>query len=254
MYTNSNERGIRNTNHPNAAAGGAPSGMTYGQSAASGPAPTTAGHHKHDILNKLDPRVDSTHDRQPVTQAGSNIPEGTYGPHSSRIANALDPRVDSDLDSTRAGAGLGAGGGLGGGSHTTGVVGGAGGYGNNAGTAYRGGTSAAAHAQPGQAHVVNNSAPEGAYGPHSSRLANTLDPRVDSDRDRHVGPGATHAPGVGHHATAVGGAGTTTAPATGAAAPRTAGPHKSDMMNKLDPRVDSTTGAWKGGSGSRGAY
>lgn len=80
MYTNSNERGIRNTNHPNAAAGGAPSGMTYGQSAASGPAPTTAGHHKHDILNKLDPRVDSTHDRQPMTQAGSNIPEGTYGP------------------------------------------------------------------------------------------------------------------------------------------------------------------------------
>ncbi|KAL2167532.1 hypothetical protein VTG60DRAFT_1118 [Thermothelomyces hinnuleus] len=80
MYNNTSERGIRHNNHPNAATAGAPGGMTYGQSAASGPAPTTAGHHKHDILNKLDPRVDSTHDRQPMTQASSNIPEGTYGP------------------------------------------------------------------------------------------------------------------------------------------------------------------------------
>ncbi|KAL2186530.1 hypothetical protein L209DRAFT_772975 [Thermothelomyces heterothallicus CBS 203.75] len=174
MYNNTSERGIRHNPNPNATTAGAPRGMTYGQSAASGPAPTTAGHHKHDMLNKLDPRVESTHDRQPMTQASSNIPEGTYGPHSSRLANALDPRVDSDLDSTRAGAGLGAGVGLAGRSQPAGAV--------------------------------------GSLGGGTTGTAGTAD--------------VTH----------------------------TAGPHKSDLMNKLDPRVDSTTGAWKGGTGSRGAY
>jgi hypothetical protein len=264
MY-NTNERGLRNPNHPNAATtGGAPGGMTYGQSAASGPAPTTAGHHKHDILNKLDPRIDSTRDRQPMAQTGNNIPEGTYGPHSSRLANALDPRVDSDLDSTRAGAGMGPGGGLGGQAQPAAGTGGGGMVG---GTRH-----GAATTGYGAGYGAQSNAPEGTYGPHSSRLANTLDPRVDSDRDRHVGPGATHAPGAAmggrsgvagaggsagapvtdHHA---GGMGTaSTAAGGGVAAPHTRGPHKSDLLNKLDPRVDSTTGAYKGGSGSRGAY
>ncbi|KAK0657997.1 hypothetical protein B0T16DRAFT_489025 [Cercophora newfieldiana] len=42
------------------------------------------------------------------------------------------------------------------------------------------------------------SAPEGTFGPHTSRLANAADPRVDSDRDgRAAGAGVgapTHAP------------------------------------------------------------
>ncbi|KAL2163247.1 hypothetical protein VTH06DRAFT_5303 [Thermothelomyces fergusii] len=198
MYnTNTSSRGIRHGNNPNAATAVPPGGMTYGQSAASGPAPTTAGHHKHDVLNKMDPRVDNTHDRQPMVQASSGIPEGTYGPHSSRLANALDPRVDSDLDSTRAGAGQGAGGGLAGRSQP------AAGYGSGYGSGY-------GH-EYGHGH---------GYG----------------------GPAAPPA-GAGAGA----GAGVT-APHT------TAGPHRSDLMNKLDPRVDSATGAWKGGTGSRGSY
>lgn len=53
-----------------------------------------------------------------------------------------------------------------------------------------------------------------------------MDPRVDSDRDggRHRGMGGvgnSHLPGP---------------------APNTAGPHKSDLLNKLDPRVDSKGG------------
>ncbi|KAK4235811.1 hypothetical protein C8A03DRAFT_46104 [Achaetomium macrosporum] len=218
MYPN--ERGIRNPNAPAAASAGATQQQpyTYGQSAASGPAPTTAGHHRHDILNKLDPRVDSTRDHQPVSQTGSDIPEGTYGPHRSRLANALDPRVDSDLDSTRAGAGMGAGGGLGGGQ-PTGVMGAGGGSG----------------------------VAEGTYGPHATRAGNMLDPRVDSDRDRHVGRGAVSGVGGGApHGVGVGGAG------AGVSAPHTAGPHRSDLMNKLDPRVDSKTGAYKAGVGTRG--
>lgn len=109
----------------------------------------------------------------------------TAGPHSSDLANKLDPRVDST-----AAAGHhhhdhhhhhGTGGGLTGTSGATG-------------------------------------ARQGEYGPHNSRLANTLDPRVDSDRDgsRTLNAGVGSGP-----------------------APNTAGPHKSDLANKLDPRVDS---------------
>ncbi|KAH6623347.1 hypothetical protein F5144DRAFT_497720 [Chaetomium tenue] len=248
MYHNTNpqERGIRNPN--TAAAAALPGGLTYGQSPASGPAPTTAGHHKHDIINKLDPRIDSTHDRQPMPQTNTKIPEGTYGPHSSRLANALDPRVDSDLDSTtRTGA---AGMGPAAGMHGTAA---GGGYG-----------------PPQGAQVA-----EGTYGPHHSRVANAADPRVDSDGDRHhlggagmMGGGPAAAAGApyqggGVHAGMVpghAGAG------VGAAAPHstttttttTAGPHKSGLLNKLDPRVDSKTGLYKdtagAGAGGRGGY
>ncbi|KAK3293035.1 uncharacterized protein B0H64DRAFT_444340 [Chaetomium fimeti] len=269
MYHNTTpqERGIRNPNHPStAAAPPPPSGTTYGQSPASGPAPTTAGHHKHDALNKLDPRIDSTHDHQsmPTTTSGK-IPEGTYGPHRSRVANALDPRVDSDLDSGRAGAGTGPGGGLGGGqaqptaATATGMGMGAAGGG---GGMMHGGAVAPPQG-PGQGRV----AAEGTYGPHHSRVANAADPRVDSDRDRHLGSGggggggmmggtAGAAPVAGHYQ----GGGAThagmTGPggAAGVSAPHTTGPHKSDLLNKLDPRVDSKTGTYKDTAGTRGAY
>ncbi|KAK4155650.1 hypothetical protein C8A00DRAFT_41747 [Chaetomidium leptoderma] len=256
MYNNTNERGVRHPNTQQTAAGQVPppaaaaagAGLTYGQSAASGPAPTTAGHHKHDMLNKLDPRIDSTHDRQAMPQ---HIPEGTYGPHSSRLANALDPRVDSDLDSARTGAGAGAGMGMGAGG---GLVG----SGDHTATA----TAAGVGRHGGGAAV-----PEGMYGPHSSRAANAMDPMVDSDRDRHVGPGATHgghqqqygAVGAGRVAGGAPMMGTTAAGGVGGAGsgmaaggPHTAGPHSSDLLNKLDPRVDSKTGVWKDGSGTRG--
>lgn len=230
QYTN--ERGIRHGANMNPAGGG-----TYGESPTSGPAPTTAGHHKHDILNKLDPRVDSTQDRQPVPPQGANnnIPAGTYGPHHSRLANALDPRVDSDMD-------------------------------------HRG----AAAAQPA---MHGGSAPEGTYGPHSSRVANAMDPRVDSDADNRghyptsaaaagaaapgYGPGMgaamSGAPaGIGyrHHQQPVRGTAPMAGTGAGAGAgmynnasstlpgpaSNTTGPHRSNLLNKLDPRVDSKTG------------
>lgn len=75
-----------------------------------GPAPTTAGPHHHDIANRLDPRVDSDlNDRAqytPGTTVSGNVHPGTtkhvsnpkasnQGPHSSALFNKLDPRVDS---------------------------------------------------------------------------------------------------------------------------------------------------------------
>ncbi|KAK0611274.1 hypothetical protein B0T14DRAFT_530071 [Immersiella caudata] len=248
------ERGLRH----NAGSG------TFGESPASGPAPTTAGHHKHDILNKLDPRVDSTQDRRPAatmqnpTAVGNNnIPAGTYGPHNSRIANALDPRVDSDLDGRAQ-----RGGGMPGSNSNTGV-----GVGGGMGM-----TSAAAAGSAGygagNANIHRAGAPEGTYGPHSSRMANALDPRVDSDRDGRGSMG-TASSGYPHdgmvqnqgnygsggaYGQPVGGAGQHGGYGVGAMsggalpgpAPNTAGPHKSDLMNKLDPRVDSKIGGGVG--------
>jgi hypothetical protein len=253
------ERGLRQGAHANNAMHMNP---TYGESQASGPAPTTAGHHKHDILNKLDPRVDSTKDRHPMApmNANNDIPEGTYGPHRSRIANALDPRVDSDMDgSGRQPQGQG----MMMPPHQQGSM-------TGGGAAMHGGRTG-----------MNNmsGAPEGTYGPHNSRIANALDPRVDSDRDGRAaatggyaqhqqqpatgygqpinqGHGVGHqrqhglhqqdpvygSSGVGHNTHG----GVANAAMSGPGpAPNTAGPHRSDLLNKLDPRFDSKTGARK---------
>ena len=126
---------------------------------------TTTGHHKHDFLNKLDPRANSAHDRQ------------------SRH---------------------------GGGSHTTGG--------------------------------------EGRERFHASATAG---PQIGGT-DPSFGPGVT---GVAttEGGAAVGGAvaaGSSTGPA-GAVAPGHA--HKSEFLNKLDPRADSKTGAWKPRRGSGGS-
>lgn len=226
-----------------------PAGMaTYGDSAASGPAKHTAGHHKHDLLNKLDPSVDSSRDKVVLPPPGT----ATNGPHSSRLANKLDPTVDTKAYE---------------GAHL--------------GTAQ----ASSAYQQAGVPthHGLTTGAPEGTYGPHGSRMANAADPRVDSDRD---GRGAMHGAGAGYghegvgtagygaaHAAPVGGiahtagglghsshqqhgvgagagyghqAGVGHGHAAGSMlpgpAPNTAGPHKSDILNKLDPSVDSKGG------------
>ncbi|KAI1178122.1 hypothetical protein F4777DRAFT_144739 [Nemania sp. FL0916] len=156
---------------------------------------------------------------------------GREGPHKSNVANKLDPRIDSDRSGQR--------------------------MGNTAGDHYGSGA-------------------EGIHGPHTSRVANAADPRVDSDRDasRTVGntygssgtAGTTGAHGTQgtHHGTSqLGGTqgthhgtsqlGGTHAPGP---APHTAGPHKSDLLNKADPRVDSDLDGSKtvGGNKTYGAH
>ncbi|KAI8672616.1 hypothetical protein LRP88_02872 [Fusarium phalaenopsidis] len=217
----------------------------------------TTGPHSSRMANAADPRVDSdrdgsrtagtgtygssttghtgTHGTHGTTGFGSrdtSLPEGTTGPHNSRIANAADPRVDSDRDGSRT-AGTGTygqttvGGGIGGTTGTSGF--------SSAGTG--------AHGPSG----YSSGLPEGSTGPHNSRVANAADPRIDSDLDgsrklgnRGAGAGTTnYGSSTGTHGTqgtSLGGAGG--AYGTGPA-PNTAGPHKSDMMNKADPRVDS---------------
>ncbi|EFY94954.1 hypothetical protein X797_010484 [Metarhizium robertsii] len=170
-----------------------------------GPAPGTAGPHRHDIINKLDPTVDSqtggaqvlasgmntsargaTAAQPPAAQAAAHVEGGSNKNeprHISRMGNVLDPRVDSSKIPE---SGLGE------------------------------------RQAPGASTTSSANAPEGTHGPHSTRMANTLDPRVDSDLSGNKG-------GV---------------PAQGQAteaqpAPTTTGPHTTDTMNKLDPTVES---------------
>lgn len=89
-------------------------------------------------------------------------------------------------------------------------------------------------------------APQGTHGPHSSKVANTADPRVDSDRDHRGAPGSntfgssTHTTGT-HGSGLTGSTGThSTTGAYGSGAPEgTHGPHGSRVANAADPRIDS---------------
>jgi hypothetical protein len=239
-------------------------GLTGSHGTTHGSDPT--GPHSSHMANKADPRVDSdrigtagntsgaggygagqygssnTHTTGGLTGASHNTHgSDPTGPHDSRMANKLDPRVDSDRVGPAGNSGAAAhntpGSGLG--SHNT--------YGTT-GTGLTG------------SHNTHNDP----TGPHSSHMANQADPRVDSDRYGAAGNtsgaggygagqyGSSTGSGLtGSHGTHTGTTGTGLAGAhgthgthTGATvgsgnSNTTAGPHNSDMMNKLDPRVDS---------------
>ena len=63
-------------------------------------------------------------------------------------------------------------------------------------------------------------------------MANKVDPRVDSDLDSKGNRHGAHKGGL------MGASGSHATPGSGTAQ-NTAGPHNSDLLNKLDPRVDS---------------
>ncbi|KAL7919162.1 hypothetical protein ACQKWADRAFT_302200 [Trichoderma austrokoningii] len=184
-----------------------------------GPAPFTAGPHRHDVLNKLDPTVDSgTGGMQVLTSAHHNAGMTAAGGAAPYGGNAVDPTLPS------------------------------------AGNYYTMGTNVV----PGGNGVPRN-VPEGTYGPHTSRLANAADPRVDSDADHRrrvglgtgAGTGAAARGGAGVGAGAGGNAKPVFPPGVGGPAPTTAGPHRHDILNKLDPSVDSRSAAAVDGTGRR---
>ncbi|KHO01503.1 uncharacterized protein MAM_00504 [Metarhizium album ARSEF 1941] len=136
---------------------------THGQTSIGGdlpgPAPHTAGPHRHDILNKLDPTVDSRSGGAQILGPGVDTStrayEASYGPGvTSNAGPGVNPAVTSSM------------------------------------TTY----SAPPPGASATAPMENVSA--GARGPHSSRLANAIDPRVDSNTgsdaahtdDRHAVP------------------------------------------------------------------
>jgi len=237
--------------HTGTHTGGGLTGNTYGSD------PT--GPHDSRLGNKADPRVDSDHvggygntTGGGLTGAGhtgthtgggltgNTLGHNTYGsdptgPHDSRLGNKADPRVDSD----HVGGYGNTTGGLTGNTHTghTGTHTGGGLTGNTLG------------------HNTYGSDPT---GPHDSHLANRADPRVDSDQvggygntasyGNTTGGGLSGNTAHGTHGThnTHGGAGGLTGQGSHlqgshlpGPAPGTAGPHKSDLLNKADPRVDA---------------
>jgi hypothetical protein len=165
-------------------------------------------------------------DKNSTTTHSSNVPEGTAGPHNSRVANAADPRIDSDMDGSNRHA-----------AHT-----------GTTGGAFGTGSGVTGHSTTGTGAGYNSST---TAGPHTSNLANKMDPTVDSDLDggRHLGA-KSDARTAGYTGTGVTGtthAGTHTGTHTGAhtgttggySSNTTAGPHSSNLANKVDPRVDS---------------
>jgi len=206
----------------------------------------SVGPHSSKVANAADPRVDSDLDSSRHNGAGIGGTHGTSGvghntstgagygssnntgigssnttagPHSSNLANKVDPRVDSDLSSANH---IGASGGAFDGNHAA-PHGTTSGYtsGSHAGNNLTGNTGT----HGGISHSTN-------AGPHNSNMANSMDPRVDSDLS---GSGNRHGASTG----GILGASGSHATAGSGTAQNTAGPHNSDMLNKVDPRVDS---------------
>lgn len=186
-----------------------------------------------------------------TTGAGYDNPRSVNdGPHGSNMANKADPRIDSDRDGRAGGLGSSGTTGAGYGSSTAGT-----GYGSSTtGTGYGstgtglGSTGHSATTSTGYGSTTGaglNDPRSTNAGPHRSNMANTADPRVDSDRDgRGLGHGTTGTTGAGYGSTGTSGLDstrTTGASGTGYGDPRSAndGPHRSNMANTADPRVDS---------------
>ncbi|KAL9597237.1 MAG: hypothetical protein Q9219_005280 [cf. Caloplaca sp. 3 TL-2023] len=206
---------------------------------------------------------------------GTSSGTTTSGPHSSGLANRADPRVDSDRDGSRGlggTSGLGSGTGASAGSAHQGDlsrsnIGGSAaptggqtmprGYGEESwthdhgkhGHEYAGDPCENEPPAPGALHFTS--------GPHSLDTANRLDPRVGggsiggAQTSHNEGSlsgtggnvsGRDAALGAGAGATGVGGyESSRDAPSTSDTQydRSTVGPHKSDLLNKMDPRVDS---------------
>ncbi|KAJ5090650.1 hypothetical protein N7532_009334 [Penicillium argentinense] len=183
------------------------------------------------LINKVKDAVhhhgdNSSHTGNTTTHDSSR--SSNYGPHDSNTANAADPRVDSDRSTY-----------------------------NTAGSTY---PTTSATGTTGSTYDRTSTSTN--HGPHDSNIANKADPRFDSDRDNrashttghgapigttntgHHGSVASHQPSTattGTGTTAGTGYGTTDATNTTATGPAssTAGPHKSNIANEADPRVDS---------------
>ncbi|KAH7326146.1 hypothetical protein B0I35DRAFT_405433 [Stachybotrys elegans] len=183
----------------------------------------TAPVHNSNAANKLDPRVPTdtstglTGNTHTTGTSGLNSHSTTHGTgpvHNSNTMNKLDPRTGSSNTTGTTGLTSNA--------HTTGTSGL-----NSHSTAH--GTTGYNASGPGPASRT--------AGPHSSNIANKVDPMTDSDlsntRNSNVNT-TTGTSGLAHGAHGTGFNNSGPGPA-----PNTAGPHKSDMLNSIDPKVDS---------------
>ncbi len=243
-----------------------PSGQTGTYPAAGS---TTAGPHSSNLANKADPRVDSDLDGSRATRQ-TGYGSGTGASPSSAHQGSLGRD-----------AAIGAGTGAAIGGASSGVSG----YGPENWEYKHGRHGHQYEGDPCGPGETAGAGPHFVSGPHTTDTANRLDPHVAGGvggtqtatghhgqhghraEEAGLAGGATGA-GLGayegsrdHAGTATGrstepGLGSSnagTVDSTTGPAPKTAGPHKSDMLNKLDPRVDSDRSKQQGSSGTTGS-
>ncbi|KAL8779805.1 MAG: hypothetical protein Q9213_006763 [Squamulea squamosa] len=227
---------------------------------------TTSGPRSSDLANKADPRIDSDRDGSRGVGTTTGLGSGTGAMPSTSHQGDLSGSGLGDAPGSQTGVATGA---------ATGVPLPKG-YGPESwthdhgkhGHEYVGDPCENEPPAPGAVHFTS--------GPHSLDTTNRLDPHVGGGAagglehttvdsasgtgDRHTGSGGL-ATGVGIGTTGVGSyestRGTPSASTTQSAG-TTAGPHKSDLLNKADPRVDSdlskqqstSTTSGLGGSGA----
>ena len=164
-----------------------------GTSTLPGPAPNTAGPHKQDWLNKLDPRVNAdpngpqTSGHGPFKVDSRTAATGKpYDPTSGYTANPAHHGIQTVPDGSHGGSSH-----LGRDAAGAGVVG-AGAY---EADKHHHNTRDENLGQTGSSGITGQST----AGPHSSNIANRADPTVDSDRskDHHYGRDTAIAGGVG---------------------------------------------------------
>ena len=173
-------------------------------------------------------------------------------------------------------SGTGTGSGLTSGTESgTGMTSGTSGYGPDS---WRHDHTGHGHQYEGDPCATGEVAPTGALhtaGPHVTDTANRLDPHVGSDgtttgstghhHGHHGGDAALAGAGVGagtgvyessrdtRSGNTGSGLGSSTSDTTGTSSTgKTAGPHKSDLLNKLDPRVDSDLSKQRDSTGTTG--
>jgi hypothetical protein len=207
------------------------------------------GPHSSTTGNRVDPRIDSDNSRFGATTTSTGqhgIGSDSYGrhnehnnttsgPHASNMANKADPRIDSD--NSRLAGGVG-------GSH--------GQFANTAASGQHGYERTPGAFPTGDSGLGSNNNTFTGYGsntsgPHSSDLSNRADPRIDSDNSRHAHPSGLSSQPHGTSTTAgqnfsgrdpyASTSSTTRDPYSSTS--HATGPHNSEMLNKLDPRVDS---------------
>jgi hypothetical protein len=197
---------------------------------------TNYGPHDSNIANKLDPHYvsDRDHRANPVSvthdQGSTN-----YGPHPSNLGNKLDPRYDSDLDNN--GSAFNTQGSTNYGPHSTNV-------GNKLDPRY---DSDQDHRGRGMHDVdqgtvgFEGAAQDSATRSYHSHVANT-GRTVGTDG---FSSGAHHITGGGHTMEVPSVYGHTNSDGRFEdpnVASGSHGPHASEVLNKLDPRIDSSTG------------
>ncbi|KFA76791.1 hypothetical protein S40288_09156, partial [Stachybotrys chartarum IBT 40288] len=191
-----------------------------------------------------------SHGTTGTTGYGSTGHSNTTAPHSSNIANKLDPRVDNTYGST--------------GTHGTTGTGLTGSHGTTGTTGY-GSTGHSTNVGPHSSNMANKVDPRvdsnldgnrglgsntygttGTHGTTGTGVGTTSSTGTHSAgmsgikgvvQPTHGSSGLTGSTGT--HGTHTGTHGTTGLSSNPGPAPNTSGPHKSDAMNKIDPRVDS---------------